>query len=242
MATRLTTPRIRLRSRRTAAAAAAVTAALVLAGCGSSGTSTPAHSAPGNGSTAHPSAAPSAGRGGHNAQDVAFAQQMIPHHRQAVAMAALVPTRAASQQVKDLATRIRKAQDPEIATMTGWLKAWGAAVPGAGATDTTDMPGDMPGMDHSGSTASGHSASGDSASPMPGMMSDAAMSELAKLSGKAFDRAFLRMMVDHHAGAVAMARTERDKGADSAATALAESVITSQSAEIAEMRRALAGQ
>nr|BFD86129.1 DUF305 domain-containing protein [Streptomyces sp. Xyl84] len=238
MATRLTTHRSRLRSRRTAAAAAAVTAALVLTACGGgSGTSTPVRSAPGNGATAHPSAAPS-GRGGHNAQDVTFAQEMIPHHRQAVAMAALVPTRAASQQVKDLATRIRKAQDPEIATMTGWLKAWGATVPDAGATGMTDMPG----MDHSGSTASGHSAPGHSASPMPGMMSDAGMSELAKLSGKAFDRAFLRMMVDHHAGAVAMARTERDKGAASAATALAESVITSQSAEIAEMRKALAGQ
>ncbi|WP_051812974.1 DUF305 domain-containing protein [Streptomyces sp. NRRL S-340] len=235
MATRLTTHRFRLRSRRTAAAAAAVTAALVLAACGGgSGTSAPAHSAPVNGSTAHPSAAPSAGRGGHNAQDVTFAQEMIPHHRQAVAMAALVPTRAASQQVKDLATRIRKAQDPEIAAMTGWLKAWGATVPSADA-GATGMTG-MPGMDHSGSAASGHSAS-----PMPGMMSDAGMSELAKLSGKAFDRAFLRMMVDHHAGAVAMARTERDKGADSAATALAESVITSQSAEIAEMRKALAG-
>ncbi|MFB7593293.1 DUF305 domain-containing protein [Streptomyces sp. NPDC056160] len=216
--------------RRGAALAAAVTAALVLTACGGSDSSPSAGSGHGGGSTAHPSATPSTGRAGaHNAQDVTFAQEMIPHHRQAVAMAALAPSRAGSQQVRDLAARIRKAQDPEIATMAGWLRSWGATVPGTGATGMDGMPG----MDHSGS---GHSAS-----PMPGMMTDSDMDELGKLSGKAFDRAFLRMMVGHHEGAVAMARTERDKGADSAATALAKSVITSQSAEIGEMRKALGG-
>ncbi|MFS4104179.1 DUF305 domain-containing protein [Streptomyces sp. PD-S100-1] len=222
--------------RRSAALAAATTAALVLTACG--GDSTPpsrsAHS--GHGTTA--SAAPSSGRTGHNAQDVTFAQQMIPHHRQAVAMAGLAPTRARSQQVKDLAARIEKAQDPEIATMTGWLKAWGASVPEADASGRADMPG----MDHSGHSGPGHSAASMPAMPaMPGMMSDAEMSGLEKMSGDVFDRAFLRMMIGHHEGALDMARTEQAKGAYGPATALAKSIVVSQSAEIAGMRKMLGG-
>lgn len=63
---------------------------------------------------------------GHNADDVAFAQQMIPHHRQALDMAKLVPSRSTNPKVADLANRIEKAQDPEIRQMEGRLSAWGA--------------------------------------------------------------------------------------------------------------------
>ncbi|MET9148382.1 DUF305 domain-containing protein [Streptomyces sp. NPDC004042] len=223
-----------LRLRHAALPGAVLVAALALTACGggSGDASSAGHSAHGNGSTGRPSATAPAGPGKHNAQDVSFAQEMIPHHRQAVEMAALAPSRARSRQVKDLAAQIRQAQDPEIETMTGWLKAWGAAVPSAGHSG---MPG-MPGMDHS---ASGDPASGHSASPMPGMMTDADMDELTELSGDAFDRAFLRMMIGHHEGAVAMARTEQTEGADRAAVALAKSVTTSQSAEIDRMRKLL---
>src|SRR3546814_10035762 len=50
-----------------------------------------------------------------NDADVAFAQQMIPHHQQAVEMAQLAADRAERQEVKDLAARVEAAQAPEIA-------------------------------------------------------------------------------------------------------------------------------
>ena len=75
---------------------------------------------------------------GHNDADVAFAQQMIPHHQQAVEMAQLAETRAESAEVKNVAAEIKAAQDPEIETMTGWLESWGEDVPDE----------DMSGMDH----------------------------------------------------------------------------------------------
>ena len=52
--------------------------------------------------------------------DVEFAQGMIAHHEQAIAMAeiALDPTVGASPEVVDLARRIQAAQDPEIDQMT----------------------------------------------------------------------------------------------------------------------------
>ncbi|MFF4207989.1 DUF305 domain-containing protein [Streptomyces sp. NPDC001796] len=219
--------------RRTAALLAAATAAVVLTACGgsdspsspSSSSSAPSgHAGHGMGSMspAAPSGAASAAQGGHNAQDVTFAQEMIPHHRQAVAMAGLAPSRAASQDVKDLAARIRKAQDPEIATMSGWLKAWGEKVP----DDSGSGMESMPGMDHSGSS-------------MPGMMSDGDMKKLQGLSGDAFDKAFLQMMIGHHEGAIAMARTEGAKGAYGPAQTMAKSIVTSQSAEITEMKKML---
>ncbi|MGV9253546.1 DUF305 domain-containing protein [Streptomyces sp. NPDC003697] len=214
--------------RRTAALATAATAAVVLTACGgSSGSGSPAasghsgHDMAGM-SSANPSATASVAQGSHNTQDVSFAREMIPHHRQAVAMAGLAASRAKAPSVKDLAAKIRQAQDPEINTMSGWLKAWGEKVPDDG------MPGmeSMPGMHHS-------------ASSMPGMMSDDDMAELKGLSGDAFDKAFLQMMISHHQGAVAMARTEQAKGAYGPATTLAKSIVTSQSAEITEMNEML---
>ncbi|MEV4090787.1 DUF305 domain-containing protein [Streptosporangium saharense] len=145
----------------------------------------------------------------HNDEDVMFAQMMIPHHRQAVEMAKLAEGRAGSQ-VKELAGKIEAAQEPEIRTMSGWLTAWGAQ-----ASGEHGMPG------------------------MPGMMSDQDMEELRGLSGAAFDRAFLTLMVQHHEGAVAMAKREQAGGAYEPARRMAADIVTSQSAEIATMRRLL---
>ncbi|NEA98028.1 DUF305 domain-containing protein [Streptomyces sp. SID13726] len=152
----------------------------------------------------------------HNSQDVSFAQGMIPHHRQAVEMARLADGRASSSQVKDLAARVEKAQGPEIRTMSGWLKTWGE-----------DVPSSMAGMDHS-----AHSG-------MAGMMDDADMGKLEKVSGKDFDSLFLTMMVEHHEGAVEMATAEKAKGEYKDATAMADSIVTTQNAEISEMRKLL---
>ncbi|MFJ2903780.1 DUF305 domain-containing protein [Streptomyces sp. NPDC087212] len=192
-------------TRRIAVAVVAGSTLFTLAACGNDG---------GGHATGHgaptPTASPSSS-GGHNAQDVAFAQGMIPHHRQALEMARLAAGRASSAQVKKLAVRIEKAQDPEIATMSGWLKAWGEQVPGTGTAA------------HLGHTG------------MPGMMGEAAMDALEKASGTDFDERFLTLMVEHHRGAVEMASAERAKGAYGPATELADAIADAQSAEISEM-------
>ncbi|MEU0059896.1 DUF305 domain-containing protein [Streptomyces sp. NPDC006334] len=219
-------------TRRAAVAATSVTAALVLAACGSDGVSNgsghggghdSASSAPS--ATSSSSAGVDAAAGAHNDQDVAFAQGMIPHHRQALEMAGLAAGRASSAQVKDLAARVEKAQDPEIKTMTGWLRSWGQEAPsGAGS---------MPGMDHSGQggTSGGHD--------MPGMMDGKDMDRLEKASGADFDTMFLTLMIEHHEGAVQMAATQKEKGVYGPAKAMADDIVTGQSAEIAEMKKLL---
>ncbi|MGW6541339.1 DUF305 domain-containing protein [Streptomyces massasporeus] len=208
---------IRTLARRAALVAATGAAAVVLAACGGDG----ADRAGGHGDAGgHAPAGTPSPAGAHNPQDVAFAQGMIPHHRQALEMARLAESRASSGTVKDLAGRIEKAQDPEIRTMTGWLKSWGEKVPGGTAGG---------GMDHS---ASGHSG-------MPGMMTGEDMAGLEKLTGKAFDVRFLTLMVEHHEGAVEMARTEQSKGRHAAAKAMAGDIVTAQNAEIGEMNKLL---
>jgi uncharacterized protein (DUF305 family) len=66
------------------------------------------------------------------------------------------------------------------------------------------------------------------------------MDRLGAASGASADTSFLTFMIQHHQGAVEMAGTERDQGANPEAKALAQSIITSQTAEIAEMKKLLA--
>jgi uncharacterized protein (DUF305 family) len=201
--------------RRTALAATAGVAALVLSACGGGG-----HDMGSMGSdSADPSASASAEAGKYNDADVSFATEMIQHHRQAVEMADLAADSASSQEVKDLATKIKGAQDPEIKTMSGWLTSWGE-----------EVPADMSGME-------GHDM-GDMTS-MPGMMSSEDMDKLEKASGAEFDKMFLEMMIKHHEGAVSMAKTEKANGESGPAVKLADDVITAQTAEIEQMNKML---
>lgn len=192
--------------RRGLLAGAAATVTLLLSACGGDdsgmdhGGMTPTTSAT--------SAAP-ANAAGFNDADVTFAQMMIPHHQQAVEMAEMADGRAGGAEVKDLATKIEAAQQPEIDTMTKWLTTWGkpTAAPGGGHGET------------------GH-----------GMMSDADMTKMMDAKGADFDKQFLTMMIAHHEGAITMAKDETAKGSNADAKALAEKIITDQQAEITTMR------
>lgn len=169
-----------------------VLAALTLTGCGSDGG--------GSGSATD-----------HSDADVQFAQMMIPHHQQAVAMSELVlQADGIDPEVTKVAEAIKAAQAPEIELMQGWLQEWGA--------DDMDGMHDMNGME------------GD------GMLSDSDMGKLARAKGDELTTRFLEGMIGHHRGAIEMARHELDKGSNSDAQKLADEIIESQQAEIGQMR------
>ncbi len=177
-------------------------ATVLVAGCGGS----MYDDAGGNGTAA------SAAGQGFNDADVMFAQMMIPHHEQAVEMSdiALDPTIGASDAVRQLATRIKGAQDPEIELMTGLLTGWGKS---------TEM--DMS-MDHS--------------SMMDGMLTADELGALPLLRGADFDRAWMEAMIRHHEGALTMAKDVLEDGSDPAVRKLSEEIVAGQQAEIDEMR------
>ena len=158
-----------------------------------------------------------------NATDVGFAQGMIPHHAQAVEMADMAIATSTNADVLALAKQIKSAQNPEIETMTGWLQTWGQAVP-----STASMAG------------GGHDMTNMSGMMMDGMMSEADMKRLESSKGTAFDRLWLELMIQHHEGAVRMAKDELADGKNSDAKALAQAIITGQQAEITKMNALLA--
>jgi uncharacterized protein (DUF305 family) len=185
------------------ATALALVAALALAGCG---TNTDTSAGSSNAAT-------------FNDADVTFAQDMIPHHQQAVQMAKMAKANASTSEVTDLATKIEAAQGPEIDTMTGWLEQWDKPVPsGSGMNHDMGSMGDM-----------------------PGMMTDENLMALDKANGASFDRMFLTMMIKHHEGAIEMARTEQADGKNADALALAKKIEADQTAEIDTMNRLLDG-
>lgn len=207
-------------SRITLRAGLAVAATLVLtglAGCANNDMS----NMPGmdHGSSGSPSAASSPAVSGtpaagpHNDADVMFAQAMIPHHQQAVAMSDMILAKdGIDPKVTDLATQIKAAQAPEIAQMSGWLAGWG------------ENPSPSMGMDHD---------------MGGGMMSQADMDALDQATGKDAARLFLTGMITHHKGAITMAQEQVANGQNPEAVALAQKIITDQQAEIATMNQLL---
>ncbi len=170
------------------------------------------------GSTSYPPVTPGPpATGAHNDADVSFADGMIPHHGQAVVMADMILARSDNTKVKALAETIKKAQTPEIATLSGWLKSWGATPP-----DPYGDAGGMSGVNHG------------------GMMSVEQMDELKGAQGARADTLFLTQMIEHHRGAVVMAKTQLAQGANQQGKDLAQSIITSQNAEITTMQNLLA--
>jgi uncharacterized protein (DUF305 family) len=68
------------------------------------------------------------------------------------------------------------------------------------------------------------------------MVSDDAMDELEAATGAEFDRLFLTAMIDHHEGAIEMAKAEQDSGQNAAAIDMAADIETAQTSEIAQMK------
>ena len=190
------------------AGAGALVVVVVSAGCSSGESNTSEHSS-GHSTSASASATGSLASSAeaHNDADVAFTQQMIPHHRQAVEMSdMLLAKQGIDPRVTALANQIKAEQGPEIRQMQGWLDQW-------------KLP-PMPPM-------SGHE--------MTGMMSEQDMAALTAARGADASKLFLTQMISHHQGAITMAQKEIDTGQYPPATQLARSILDTQQREIDTM-------
>lgn len=125
----------------------------------------------------------------YSVDDVLFLQNMIPHHAQAVEMAALVTDRTNRKELLDVAGRIDASQADEIKFMEQWLKDRGE-------------PTMAPKAAH-GTTHDNHL--------MEGMATPEQMTALANAESTDFDRMFLELMIAHHEGAVKMVETLTDQ-------------------------------
>lgn len=156
--------------------------------------------------------------------DVQFMQGMIGHHAQALDMAALVPSRTTNQSIRLLAQRIEISQKDEIHLMQAWLEHRGQSVPDPGASP----------MQH---------GAGDHAMLMPGMLTPEQMAQLTAAREGAFNRLFLRFMIQHHEGALTMVKTlfgSPGAAQETDTFRYVSDVDTDQRIEIERMRQLLA--
>ena len=177
----------------------------------------------GCGSDTEDSAAPEPSKTEHNSADVSFATDMLPHHAQALSMVDLTLERKLDPEVADLAEQIRNTQVPETETMVDWLNEWGEPVP-----ETS--------RDHVNADSHGGP---ETDSDMPGMMSGEEMQALEDAPAAEFEQLFLEMMIEHHEGAIEMAKTELDEGRYIPARELAKGIVSGQQDEIETMESLL---
>jgi uncharacterized protein (DUF305 family) len=120
----------------------------------------------------------------YNSHDVHFLQMMIMHHDQAMVMSKLAPLRTNSKNILDLAGRIDSSQEDEMLFMKSWLQD---------RNESTDYKHNHKMM------------------KMAGMASTEEISQLKGSDGVEFDRLFLRLMINHHDGAIEMVDDLRDQ-------------------------------
>ena len=148
--------------------------------------------------------------------DVEFMQGMIAHHAQAIVMSRMAESHGANPQVLKLSNKIDQSQIPEIRIMQAWLERNNQFAP-----DTSSWHHTM----------------------MAGMLTTAQLEELDAAKGVEFDRAYLRMMIQHHAGALKMVDdlfAAPLAGQEVDVNVFANDVVSVQTAEIGAMRRLLA--
>lgn len=141
--------------------------------------------------------------------EIMFAQAMIPHHRQAISMSKYALKNSSNADVIRLAKKIIAAQNGEIIQMTSWIKLSGQSMTSSHSMGTS------------------------------GMLSPAQLAQLKSLKAKAFDKAFLEAMVEHHAGALQMV-SWISTSTRSDVKAMADKIKKAQAAEIDAMKKMIA--
>ncbi len=145
--------------------------------------------------------------------DVEFMQGMIAHHAQAIVLSRMAESHGANPQVLKLSNKIDQSQVPEIHIMQAWLQRNNQFAP---------------------DTSSWHHMT------MSGMLTAAQLDELDAARGVAFDRAYLRLMIQHHAGALKMVDDLFNSalaGQEVDVNVFANDVVTAQTVEIGIMQR-----
>ena len=139
--------------------------------------------------------------------DQAFIDAMVPHHQEAIAAAQEAKNSGLSQpELVEIADAIIATQQTEIDEMLAWRQQW------FGSSDVS---------------STGFEGLGMSMEDM-GMQHDPA--DIG--SAEDVDAAFASMMVDHHNGAIAMARMALEKAEHPEIRDVAQAIIDAQTAEV----------
>ena len=131
---------------------------------------------------------------------------MLPHHRRALEVGALMATQGSDPRVRDFGRRIVSEQTPERQRLESWV------------------------------TPLGITPSPEDAAMATGLIDDAALARLRGESGAAFDRDSLLASADSESGAAMMSGTELASGGYAPARELATAISTAPAGEIPALR------
>ncbi|WP_375483522.1 DUF305 domain-containing protein [uncultured Mycobacterium sp.] len=152
---------------------------------------------------------------GYNADDVAFANNMITHHEQGINLSVLGMNRSADADVTGFAAKTRATLESDIAVLRVLLVQW---------NENPDTK-----------TGGVHGAT------LRGMVDALTMAQLASLHGTEFDKLWLQSMITLSGGAIEMANAEMVDGKNIDAVGLAKEVIKAQQAQIQQINQMLGG-
>jgi uncharacterized protein (DUF305 family) len=161
--------------------------------------------------------------------DAGFARDMQVHHTQAIEMAMEIYRKTDDPELRILAYDIATTQSGQRGEMYGWLVQWGLSQSGGPL---------MAWMADSSEHSHGDTSQKTEAELRDemGMATDAQIAELDAATGTAADCLFLDLMIRHHQGAIPMAEAVIDLGDEPRVAAVAETMVSGQSAEIDAMR------
>ena len=159
--------------------------------------------------------------------DAGFARDMQTHHAQAVEMAFLARDRSSDPELRTVAYDIITSQQQQAGQMYGWLVQWG--LPQTGSRPPMAWVGEEHAEAHS-------SADG----TMPGLATKEQLDELRNATGVEAERIFLRLMIAHHEGGVAMAEAAVAEARTPEVKTLAGAIASAQASEIELLQRMLA--
>ncbi|GAA3081665.1 DUF305 domain-containing protein [Streptomyces rectiviolaceus] len=150
--------------------------------------------------------------------DAGFARDMATHHQQAVEMSYIVRDRTKDEEIRRLAYDIAQTQANQRGMLLGWLDLWELPKVPEGAPMEWMGMGDMP--------------PGKDGALMPGMATNAELTKLRKLDGRAAEVRYLQLMVKHHKGGIHMAEGCVDRCEVKVERRLAQGMVDSQESEI----------
>lgn len=179
--------------------------------------------------------------------EAGFARDMQTHHNQAVEMALMIRDKTSDPVLRAVSYDIIVSQQQQSGQMYGWLAEWGLPQTSSEpamtwmSTRSGVNPGghDMSSMAPGATMAPGEDmTSGSMLLPdgrMPGMASAADLAALQAASGRDAEMRFLTLMIAHHQAGIAMARAVLPLTDRPEVRALAEAIVTAQTAEIEQM-------
>lgn len=143
--------------------------------------------------------------------DLEFIDTMVEHHLGAIEMSRLALQKSQNEELKNFAQTIIDDQQKETDEMKVWREQWFTGKPPA---KNMQLPGMADSMK---------------------MMTGDGMKKLEAASGREFDKLFLTMMIEHHKGAVSMAKDAQKRAEHAELKTFAGQIIKAQEAEIKKM-------